>query len=71
MFHMSVEPVSYFKNIYTKPSVKKAWLLITPMKPMVFTHDSWGVLEMKAIWVKTDLKKLIHVEKKICCIVAH
>lgn len=37
---MSVEPVSYFKNIYNKPSVKKAWLLITPMKPMVFTHDS-------------------------------
>lgn len=46
MFHMSVEPVSYFKNIYNKPSVKKAWLLITPMKPMVFTHDSWGVLEL-------------------------
>lgn len=36
MFHMSVEPVSYFKNIYTKPSVKKACMVIN------YTHETNG-----------------------------
>lgn len=34
---MSVEPVSYFKNIYTKPSVKKAWL-----PGINYTHETNG-----------------------------